>query len=77
MSGREIVTTSGISAVKEASVPATPFELGTTGASTRGAFNARTGVASGGSKTLASNITVTRSNVITVTASTLFGYLLD
>jgi hypothetical protein len=77
MSGRDTVTVSGISAVKEASVPATPLELGTKGAYTCGGFNARTGVASGGSKTLASNINVTRSNVITVTASTLFGFLFD
>ena len=74
MSGREIVTNSGINAVKEARVPAVAAESGASPVSSAGAFKACTGAASGGKNTLAMNIPTTKSSTTVVKASFLFKF---
>jgi len=63
--------------VKEAKVPAIPSELGANEVSDKGAFSACTGVASGGTITLARNIPVTKNSTAAVKTNVLFGFLLN
>ncbi len=63
INGRELVTSSGISAVKEAKVPFTASELGDWITPSVGALNAWTGLESGGKKLVAMNRLVTSKSV--------------